>query len=633
MKKLISLLSLLIILTSNFTYSQNRITQEQIERFSKLECRLQMNGDAIVGVRTDGKTNLNRINTLTPVVALFTSSFNMTYENGFITSATFTPTGGTSIYDFQSNGVPVELWQSPIDPNQMHAVYMVAPLGDPGFVNRRTNYYFSTDKGTTWSFIGEVPNNVKSGYPTITGLSDNNVMVANHHTSGISRTFIYVDVFPGLGAWQELDPVLGPHMQAEWPRFIATGNITNPTKMVILSSGNSSDTCWYNTGQTLTPPGTFTGWTYVPGAYNAERYAIARGQDGRIGVTYIAHPNLNPWDFGDVFFMESTNDGATFSTPLRIYNANATVDSLGALGDVSIVYQGNQPKVIFTIATLSPTTIGNYFPGGYSFTRCWSPTFPGYDPNKSVIVADSNNVPWQPYIFSISADGLSGICKPNIGISADSNVLFSGFIVASAFTGGSVDTLSFFDGYFTASVDGGLTWKTPVKITPDSPRRDWTNTSISPWNDDNTNNWYANLLIQSDSIPGSFINHAVNGQSLAQLMFVRVVIGRDSIIVNVKNISNEIPGGYRLHQNYPNPFNPTTNIKFDIPKTSDVKLIVYNILGKEITVLVNEKLSAGSYEVIWPAPTGDASNYPSGVYLCKLESEEFTNTRKMVLLK
>jgi len=630
LKKLILLIQIAVFfLTFTETYSQNRITQEQIDRFSKIEVKLQMNGDAVIGVRTDGKTNLNRKSTLPPAIALFTSSFNVSYESNFITSATFTPTGGTSIYDFQSNGVPVELWQSPIDPNQMHAVYMIAPLNDLSFSNRRTKYYYSADRGVTWSFIGEVPTNVRSGYCTITGLSDNNVMVANHHTAGISRTFIYVDIFPGLGAWQELDPVLGPHIQAEWPRFIATSSITNPTKMVILSSGNASDTCWSNTGQTLTPPGTFTGWTYVPGAYNAERYAIARGQDGRIGVTYIAHPDLNPWDFGDVFFMESTDDGATFSTPLRIYNANASVDSLGALGDISIVYQGNQPKVIFTIATLSPSTIGSYFPSGYSFTRCWSPTFPGTDPNKSVIVADSNNVPWQPYIFSSASDGLCGICKPNIGISADSNVLFSGFMVASAFTGGSVDTLSFFDGYVTASGDGGLTWKTPVKITPDSPRRDWTYTSISPWNDDDSNNWYANLLIQSDSIPGSFVNHTVNGQSLAQLMFVRVEVSKDSIIVSVKNISNEIPEEYSLQQNYPNPFNPSTTIRFSIPNTSNVTLKIYNINGQEIATLVNnEVVSAGIKEIDF-----NAVNLSSGIYFYTFKADDFVDVKKMVLVK
>jgi photosystem II stability/assembly factor-like uncharacterized protein len=87
-------------------------------------------------------------------------------------------------------------------------------------------------------------------------------------------------------------------------------------------------------------------------------------------------------------------------------------------------------------------------------------------------------------------------------------------------------------------------------------------------------------------------------------------------------------GGVVLSQNYPNPFNPSTNIKFDIPKSSNVKINIYNALGKEVTTLVNEKLSTGSYEVNW-----NASNYPSGVYFYKLITDEFSNTKKMVLLK
>jgi hypothetical protein len=453
-------------------------------------------------------------------------------------------------------------------------------------------------------------------------------MVANHYTDGISRTFIFVDVFPGLGSWLQLDPVLGPHIQAEWPRFVATGNITNPTKMVILSSGNASDTCWYNTGQTLTPPGTFTGWTFLPGADNAERHAIARGQDGRIGVTYFPSPTRNAADWGDLFFVESTDDGATFSAPLKIFDANLFVDSLGAASGIGLVYQGNDPKVIFSTPTLTPGTPGSSYPGADSKIWLWSPTLPGSDPNKSVVVADSNNVPWNPYIWITVSDGLSGICKPNIGVSADGNVLFSAFLVASRFTGGSVDTLSYMDGYFTASGDGGLTWKKPVKITPDSPRRDWTNTSISPWNDDDANNWYANILIQSDSVPGSFVNHTTNGESLAQLMFVRVEVSRDSVI-GIKNISNEIPGEYSLQQNYPNPFNPSTTIRFNIPNTSNVTLKIYNISGQEVATLVNnEVVSAGVKEVDF-----NAVNLSSGIYFYTIKANDFTATKKMVLIK
>ncbi len=93
-----------------------------------------------------------------------------------------------------------------------------------------------------------------------------------------------------------------------------------------------------------------------------------------------------------------------------------------------------------------------------------------------------------------------------------------------------------------------------------------------------------------------------------------------------------IANNFSLSQNYPNPFNPVTNIKFEIPvgngRDRSVKLIVYDLLGKEITTLVNQQMQAGSYSVDW-----DASNYPSGVYFYKLESENFTESKKMVLIK
>ena len=103
--------------------------------------------------------------------------------------------------------------------------------------------------------------------------------------------------------------------------------------------------------------------------------------------------------------------------------------------------------------------------------------------------------------------------------------------------------------------------------------------------------------------------------------------------IGIKKLSTNIPEKYHLSQNYPNPFNPVTTVKFDIPKSSNIKIIIYDILGKEVTTLVNEKLNAGSYEVVWPAPTGNASTHPSGVYFYKLITDEYTDTKKMVLLK
>jgi hypothetical protein len=103
---------------------------------------------------------------------------------------------------------------------------------------------------------------------------------------------------------------------------------------------------------------------------------------------------------------------------------------------------------------------------------------------------------------------------------------------------------------------------------------------------------------------------------------------RNSYLIGIKPISNEIPTHFMVYQNYPNPFNPSTNIKYEISKNTLVKLSVYDILGKEIAVLVNEKQEPGTYKVEW-----DASNYPSGVYFYSITATGFTETRKMVLVK
>jgi len=108
----------------------------------------------------------------------------------------------------------------------------------------------------------------------------------------------------------------------------------------------------------------------------------------------------------------------------------------------------------------------------------------------------------------------------------------------------------------------------------------------------------------------------------------------DDNILSVEDESNQIVNDFKLYQNYPNPFNPSTKIKFTIPVTlsgvegSPVSLKVYDILGNEIAVLVNEEKPAGNYEV-----TFDASTLPSGVYFYRLRAGAFGKTNKMILIK
>lgn len=101
-----------------------------------------------------------------------------------------------------------------------------------------------------------------------------------------------------------------------------------------------------------------------------------------------------------------------------------------------------------------------------------------------------------------------------------------------------------------------------------------------------------------------------------------------SEIISVQNISSEIPASFTLSQNYPNPFNPETNIRFSLPTTENVVLKVYNMQGKEVAALVNSRFQPGMYETKF-----NGSNLSSGVYFYKLSAGNFTQTRKMILLK
>ncbi len=102
----------------------------------------------------------------------------------------------------------------------------------------------------------------------------------------------------------------------------------------------------------------------------------------------------------------------------------------------------------------------------------------------------------------------------------------------------------------------------------------------------------------------------------------------DDIPLALQQISSTVPINYSLGQNYPNPFNPTTNIVFEIPKRGFAELRVFDITGRLVETLLSSELSAGTYQADW-----DASKYSSGVYFYSLITKDFTQTKKMLLVK
>ena len=144
---------------------------------------------------------------------------------------------------------------------------------------------------------------------------------------------------------------------------------------------------------------------------------------------------------------------------------------------------------------------------------------------------------------------------------------------------------------------------------------------------DNGSTWFEDYAAPSGNY--THIAKARNGSNIV-LWAVRTEggISRSEIPIGVAPVSNNIPKKYNLMQNYPNPFNPSTKIRFDIPNSGNVKLTIFDELGREVAVLVNNKLNAGSYSADF-----NGSNISSGVYFYRITAGDYTMTKKMILSK
>lgn len=218
------------------------------------------------------------------------------------------------------------------------------------------------------------------------------------------------------------------------------------------------------------------------------------------------------------------------------------------------------------------------------------------------------------------------------------------FIVCYGVTSNSYD-----DNYLTLRIenDGSLDWKRnfdysegffdlPTGIALDEQN----NIYLTGRNSKDTASYLTTLKYSfsgneywHESYPGSTPNYiALDNQNRIYLTGYnnssQLLLIKYNDVIGISIVSNEISQFFSLSQNYPNPFNPVSRIRFRIPKDSFTKLIIYNALGKEISILINQNLKAGEYIVGF-----DGSALTNGVYFYKLTAEEFSETKKMVIIK
>jgi hypothetical protein len=212
------------------------------------------------------------------------------------------------------------------------------------------------------------------------------------------------------------------------------------------------------------------------------------------------------------------------------------------------------------------------------------------------------------------------------------------------------------DIYYKRSPDGGTSWSQDTRFTvnPSSSffatatasgtyihltwmdNRDGNNEIYYNFSANNGLNWNADARLTNNSAESAGSHIAFSGSVLHvvwndnrdgnyEMYYKRNPTGNP---VGVISTTNGIPDDFSLSQNYPNPFNPSTKIRFALPKTSFVRILIFDNLGRVIETILDKELNAGHYEVQW-----NSSNFTSGVYYYKMITKEFSGSNKMVLIK
>jgi hypothetical protein len=403
-------------------------------------------------------------------------------------------------YDLQSNASTQQVWLPLNNPNFMHAIFTNSQ--ETTVWSDRTSLYFgSTDAGVNWFELGGVPVNTgtdgRSGFPAIYGTSTGRAVVTNHNNSQGTATYtkVFVDNSPFEYNFATHDAGLVAQGNPIWPRLV----VNQDNDAVFISSINITPEYPFTNHLDL-PGGIFLGYNEYEGT-TAEQYAIAISNGGKIGMAFNGSADEN--NDGDVFYWESTDGGINWSFPVKIFDRpDGTSVSSGAIRGVSCSFYGEVPCVVFEICQ-QDFTAGSYFPALPNEILFWSPTV---NAGVAKVIVDTTNVPYAPSLGT--NDVMVPYCRPVIGRSETGNFLFTAFSAATDDVYPSPDTTTFFAGYFMMSTDGGNTWTTPEKFTPDSPILDWRYISIVPVNPVIGDHCTVHFVVQGDTIPGSTINAA-----------------------------------------------------------------------------------------------------------------------------
>jgi hypothetical protein len=480
-------------------------------------------------------------------------------------------------------------------------------------------YYYSSNSGTTWS-KGTMSSSLYGVWGDMCMIWDTNNVCYAFHLSNSSSPGYWIDrivcqkstnyganyINPGTYTfflshkeqdkeWAVVDP-RNNYIYVTWTQFdnYGTSNQLDSSNILFSKSTDGGNT-WvtFSNGQTAKRIN-LTGGDCVDSDNTVEGAVPAVGPNGEIYVAWSG-PKVRNSQFG-LFFNKSTDAGNTWlSTPTYIGNQPGGWDY-----GVSGIYRANGLPI-----TLCDLSNGPY--RGRIYVN-YTDSAGANDHDVKVLWSTNGGTNWSAPVRVNNDPAGKEQFFTWMTIDQKTGYLYCVFYDRRNYTGNYTQV------YLARSTNGGV---------------NWTNDSIAT----------SPFLPNATTFFGDY-NGITAHNGKVRPIWTRLVGSALSIwtaIIDfptpVENNNGKIPVKFSLEQNYPNPFNPVTKIKFTVKqeakhKTQDIKIVVYNILGKQIKTLVNETMNPGTYEIEF-----NGSELSSGTYFYKLTAGNYTDVRKMTLVK
>ena len=364
----------------------------------------------------------------------------------------------------------------------------------------------------------------------------------------------------------------------------------------------------------------------------------------------------------EIYYKHSTDGGITWGADTRLTSNTdwSQYPSIAVSGTlINVVWEDNRDgndEIYYKRSTDGGIIWGADTRLTNATSYSWSPSIAVFGSFIHVVWSDNRDGDYEIY-YKLSTDG-GLIWGTDTRLTNNS---FGSFYPSIAVSGTLIhvvwhdDREGNWEIYYKRSSDGGINWGADTRLTNNTANSGFPSIAVSGtlvhtvWRDyrdgnyeiyykrstDWGINWGADTRLTNDTSYSEDPSIAVSG-TLVHVVWDDTRDGNYEIYykrnptgnVGIKNISTEIPSAFSLEQNYPNPFNSMTNVKFKMLNAGNAVIKVFDISGKDVATLVNEKLQPGKYSVLF-----DAGNLTSGIYFYRLQTENFIATKSMILLK